>query len=50
VKTFELIETQINSKLGATPIGCSYGAPNGYRDATKLPSKNLEETKGIIHR
>jgi hypothetical protein len=37
MKTFELIDTQINSKLGATP--------NQYRHETKLPSKSLEETK-----
>jgi hypothetical protein len=29
VKTFELIDTQINSKLGG------YGAPNGYKDKRK---------------
>jgi hypothetical protein len=31
MKTFELISTQINSKLRAIPIGCTYGAPNGHK-------------------
>jgi hypothetical protein len=43
VKTFELISTQINSKLGAT-----YGAPNGHKDKKKiLNSKADNEDLGV---
>jgi hypothetical protein len=33
MKTFELIISKSTQSLGATPIGCTFGAPNGL---TKL--------------
>jgi hypothetical protein len=30
MKNFEWITSKIHSKLGATPIGCTVGAPNRY--------------------
>jgi hypothetical protein len=38
-RTFKLIDAQINSKFGGTPIGCTCGAPNGCKGGTKLHSK-----------
>jgi hypothetical protein len=48
MKTFELISTRIDSKLGGYTHWVHLGAPNGYINGTKRPSKSLEETKDIV--
>jgi hypothetical protein len=38
---------KIRRNISRAFIGCT-GAPNGYNNETKRPSKSLEETKGIV--